>query len=526
MFFKNLDILSSHITLYHKGFLYHSTVASIILSIISFIIIGFFTIIQLIIYIVHIEKPTLTFNNIFLEKAGFIKFNPSSLFHYININRENTDNNTYDEIEFDFEKFRIIGFETYLEEYINNKNINNFNHWLYGPCDNISDFSYMKDLINSENLQKYACLKKYYDLKEQKYINITELNFRWPIIENDKTTKFYSIIIEKCEENTLKEIFNDNKKCKNNLENENIQKYGNINFNFLDKQIDNENLFVPIKTHINKIENKLSNDSYCINNIYFNRLALFTNYNTFLKKNITFNYTHIFDRNDLYVLKKNKEEKNIFVGYYIWLNKRCNYYYREYMTLTKAISNIGGISNVIISIFIFINKIFNKYGILSNSKDLYYTFSKIIKNKKEIKIKKSKFNTFDLEKSSYSNIRGEKNSNMTKNINLESKNNILENNKKNSHENINNFTYIEEKNFKNQYSNIIENNHNTNNNKLEDKNEKLNFFIYLFYKCSCGKAYKHIKLYEDLEMKIVSVENLFQNYLNMNNLIKINNDKG
>ena len=36
---------------------------------------------------------------------------------------------------------------------------------------------------------------------------------------------------------------------------------------------------------------------------------------------------------------------------------------------------------------------------------------------------------------------------MTKNINLESKNNILENNKKNSHENINNFTYIEEKKF-------------------------------------------------------------------------------
>ena len=170
------------------------------------------------------------------------------------------------------------------------------------------------------------------------------------------------------------------------MENENIQKYGNIiNFNFLDKQIDNENLFVPIKTHINKIENKLSNDSYCINNIYFNRLALFTNYNSFLKKNITFNYTHIFDRNDLYVLKKNKEEKNIFVGYYIWLNKRCNYYYREYMTLTKAISNIGGISNVIISIFIFINKIFNKYGILSNSKDLYYTFSKQIKIKKKSK---------------------------------------------------------------------------------------------------------------------------------------------
>ena len=74
MFFKNLDILSSHITLYHKGFLYYSTVASIILSIISFIIIGFFAFIQLIIYIFNIKKPTLTFNNIFLEKAGSIKF--------------------------------------------------------------------------------------------------------------------------------------------------------------------------------------------------------------------------------------------------------------------------------------------------------------------------------------------------------------------------------------------------------------------------------------------------------------------
>ena len=103
------------------------------------------------------------------------------------------------------------------------------------------------------------------------------------------------------------------------------------------------------------------------------------------KKNITYNYTHIFDRNDLHVLQKNKEEKNIFVGYYIWLNKRCNFYYREYMTLTEAITHIGGISNVIISIFIFINKIFNKYGILSNSKDLYYTFSKQIKIKKKSK---------------------------------------------------------------------------------------------------------------------------------------------
>ena len=43
-----------------------------------------------------------------------------------------------------------------------------------------------------------------------------------------------------------------------------------------------------------------------------------------------------------------------------------NLYYREYLTFIDAISNIGGVSNVIISIFFFINKIFNNYAIYSD----------------------------------------------------------------------------------------------------------------------------------------------------------------
>ena len=51
------------------------------------------------------------------------------------------------------------------------------------------------------------------------------------MVKNYNVNKFYSIIIEKCHENTLKEIFN--RKCIDNFENKNIQ----INFNFIDFQV-------------------------------------------------------------------------------------------------------------------------------------------------------------------------------------------------------------------------------------------------------------------------------------------------
>ena len=70
------------------------------------------------------------------------------------------------------------------------------------------------------------------------------------------------------------------------------------------------------------------------------------------------------------------------MGYYIWLNRRVNFYY---ITLTEAISNIGGISNVIISVFFYINKIFNSYANISDIDELLSSFS--VSNKK-INLKK------------------------------------------------------------------------------------------------------------------------------------------
>ena len=506
MFFKLLDILSPHITLYNKGFLYHSTIPSIILSVLLFCFLIIYIFFKICLFIFW-RKPKITFYNNFFTN-DYDEISLDSFSHFINIG----------DGQFDFYQFRIIGFETYLDEYINDRNIYNFNHWLYGPCGNINDVNDISqnDFINRDYFNTYACIKKYYDLKEKKYINIDELNFRWPVVKNYNVNKFYSIIIEKCHENTLKEIFNDNRKCIDNFENKNIQ----INFNFIDFQV-SYYFDELIKTTTKTIGNELSDDNYLINNIYFNNL--------YVRDGYIINSAYSFDRNDIFIRQKNKsEENNIFVGYYIWMNEKCNAYIKTYITIEELIVNIHGISNVIIYIFIFVNKIFNKYGIFSDSKDLFSTFPKKINKKREIKLKNHKFNSFEIKKLSSSNKNQEKNINLTQNIYLESNNNIFEKNKKNSqNENINNFTYIEEKNYKNEISNIIANNDNTNNdNKLNNETEKLNFCIYLLYKLSCRKAYKYLKVYEDLEIKILSVENLFKIHLNINNLMKINNDNG
>ena len=522
MFFKHLDILSPQISLYNKNILYHTSIMSIILSIFCFFIIIILCIGQFLTFFFNIEKPKMTFYSIFLEEAGSISISPNSFFHFINLNKDNHNPETE---EFDFQAFRIIGFETYLEEYINNRNLNNFNHWLYGPCDNESDIQNINTLANEKNFSKYACIKKYYDLNEKKYIDINESNFRWPGIEHGTknfSNKFYSIIIEKCEENTLNEIYNDNRKCKKNMDFEEIKNYGNINFYFIDQQVDEENHFMPIKQYYNRIENKLSKDSYCINNIYLNPIILLTYYNGIFKNNMILNYTQTLDRSDINILSQNKE-KEIYMGYYIWLNKRGNFYSREYMTLTDVISNIGGISNVIISFFIFINKIFNKYAILSDSKDLFSIYEKSVKKcqkmKNEIKLRNLKNENIDSNKSIKSIKEESKNSNFENNIRCKTKNKFDEK----SRNEFNDATYLDEKNYKYEYSDITSNNKNVVENN--SSKEKLNFCKYLIYKLSFGKAFNNLKTYDDFRMKIISVQNLLESYLNINNLIKIENMK-
>lgn len=559
MFCKKLDILSPPITLYNKGILYHSSTPSIVLSIISFIVITIFSIGELVIFIFNADRPTLTLYNKYVQEAGSIGLNSSSFFHFISI-QKNIDNP--EEQEIDFESFRLIGFETYLDEYINDKNLSNFNHWLYGQCNNDTDTIGISDLITQKYFTKSACIKKYFDSKEQKYYDLNESKFKVPKIEHGTinfTKSFYSIIIEDCEDDSLKILFTDNRKCKkeNNTYIKNIIKNGFINFHFIDHEVQNEDYFRPIRKFFHIICHKLSKDNYFINNLYFSPIALISNYHSFFNNKLTSNYSYTLDRNSESIKDKNNE-KNIYISYYLWLNKRINLYYREHLTLIDAISNIGGVSNVIISIFFFINKIFNSYSIYSDSKELFnFSIKQTKNNNQKIKLNHLLYkNNFESsktlppslkEKKEISNIDKEKCTNINKKANennesLSGNGNIFndacikENSCRNSVSSIvngkekdyrNSISYIvngKENNYRNSISYIIIGNENKRFNKRKlEKKGKLTFCEYCKYKISFGKINGELQLYEYFLIKVVSIENLLNNYLKVNDLIKVKN---
>ena len=229
MFLKKCDFLSPQITLYFHGSLSHSSILSGILTIIT-------SIILIITYILYIkdfkdrkdEIPKLLFFTGFKEDVGLYSINSSSLFHYINI--KNYKNNHIDQ-GIDFTNFRIIGFNTYFQYYLEDKNLTKFDHWLYGLCNNYENIE--GNLINKEYFTKSACIKKYFDSKKGKYFEINSSNFIWPSLEHGTSSsknKFYSIIIEKCEDNSLKEILGEGFECKNNIKINETFKYGGSTF--------------------------------------------------------------------------------------------------------------------------------------------------------------------------------------------------------------------------------------------------------------------------------------------------------
>ena len=383
MFIKKLDYLSPPITFYHKGLLFHSSIVSGIISIISIIVIIIFTVYYSM-EIIEKKNPKSSSYYTYIEDSGIFPMNSSSLFHFISgVSRES--NFTSNGIDFTF--VRLIGFEVFFKAYLNDNNLSHYNHWLYGKC-STKDIEGIDNLIQYDFFEKSACIRKYFNKEEQKYYDVEDPKFRWPVIAHgtaNKDVQLYNIIAEKCEESTLNLILGEGHQCENLSDYEsylNNNFFGELFIYIINYSVDILNYTNPYKKNIEMIGNVLSNNYYSVNHLNFNPSIIRT-YNGLIYDKYIEECAPIFERHEVYSF--DKEKTNIYSIFAIWLKNKLYKNERSYKKLQDVISSIGGIYQSITIIAAFINSIYNKFIVIS---DIEVLLNSIIHSEKHSNEKK------------------------------------------------------------------------------------------------------------------------------------------
>ena len=591
MFIKKFDMLSPPITLYYKEEGQHSSIFSAILSIIAYTLVtigGFYYGIQFI----NKESPKAYFFNRYVEDAGYFPLNSSSMFNFIQI----TDTRTNEEVPFDFSSFRAVGFDdVFSDEYMNNPNIiKEKDHWIYGYCNNNSDTEGIAHLINFSYYEQSACIRKYYDKNKKKYFNTGENGFRWPVIEkgcSNPERTYYGIIIQRCDEapDLLKLQGVD---CKSREEINDVINKVSLKYQLVDHYADMLNYKMPFTKYFYEVTSAITNDVYIVNHLNFNPANMLTHNGIFFDNQIN-ERSYFFTQNEKHTVNVTPDQSlnGCLIGIYFWMQNTLQYYERNYDRLQDVLSDIGGISSIVVTLAYFINLLINNYVILLDTEECVLntdkcnyqrgeTFKKptIMRKRKDILFPPKRVygstgrNNYaedpqEQQSSNYqrlmkdgvdiyqnNNIKDEKaeqymniylkRNNMLKNYyqnNKESKEgstsaNNPQNtrriysrrglhyyNRKDYLENISN--YKREKTFKNPN---IENKENLDNNDSDNKYriiEKQNFtwIKYVWFMITCGKSDKKIAYYETFRAKLISEENIIQNYLDIYKLLKLNN---
>ena len=557
MFLRKVDFISPPITIFYKGESSHSSIFSGILSLIVYTVSTVFGIKFFVNYLRH-SNPQVYYYNRYVEDAGKFPINSSSLFNFIQIIDTITNTPTI----IDFDSVRIIGIEETIDAYENNNNLSEYNHWIYGNCNNSTDTEGIKELIKFQHFNESACIRKYYNKNEQKYYDTNDQKFIWPTLlygcSNPNRT-FYGIILEKCRNDTLKKLV-DGKTCNPQEEIIEYIRNNSINLQMIDNYADVVNYENPFIKYFYSISNALFENVFTINHLNLNPATLITDDDLFFDKTKELE-SYFYEQNE----KMTKSSLNgIYVAFYFWMQNRMQYYERKYSKFQDALSDIGGLASLFITFANFINYTISNFVILFDTEELLneIEFSKkydknilrndIYKNLKErksISISRDYFPPIRKAINSNTNINNSSLNNKSISNNVLFKSRTLkfdENNKLNNMEikNIENINIydIEKRNksFNNNNLNIIINSEECknkydeqnrskdilSNNKISEinykilKKKKINFYQYMIHVIFCEKYKPRINDIEDFRCRIISEENLILNYLSVCKLLK------
>ena len=585
MFIKQFDMLSPPITLFFRGEKKHHSYFSAFLTILAYTIIVIFGIYYILEFI-NRENPTAYFFNRYVDDAGVFPVNSTSMFSFIQL----VDTVTNKVVPMDFQAFRILGFdEVYANTYISDddgstprqREPTEFNHWLYGPCNNKSDTSGIGYLIDFDHFEESACIRKYYDKNKRRYFDTNDPNFRWPVIvkgcSNPERT-FYGIIMEKCRNDEAHSL-SGYAQCKTESEINNVINKNSVILQLMDQYADALNYEMPFEKYFYAVTTALTSDNYVVNHLNFNPSMMIT-HNGFFFDNIVKEPSYLFTQNEKQtILTDNSSNVNIYgclLGFYFWMQNSLQYYERNYKRIQDILSDIGGINNIVIAAAEVINFIVKGYIIILDTQDLISSIDDKNFNEKELNKRPSIFkknpeklfppkrlyynnnirrieHRNDQQQSNYQrlmkdgidiyqNISSKENekSEFYKN-NIKRKylsNNYIDNSEQNSQQinkgeykgrgnntrenySRNLSTYNEKKEYTNSKALYNEQvNERKGGSTEESSDQKISYFSYIKYIICFKKNNSKILYYEDFRNEVISEENLLQFQIDIYQLLK------
>ena len=591
MFFKKLDMLSPPITLYFKEDKEHSSIFSGILTLIAYILV-FISGVYYALDFINKESPKAYFFNRYIEDAGTFPLNSSSMFNFIQI----VDTRTNEEVPFDFQVFRAIGFDdVYYEEYMANPNIlEEKDHWVYGYCNNSSDTKGIGYLIDFKYYEQSACIRKYYDKNTKKYYNTGEEGFRWPIIKkgcSNPERTYYGLILQRCDK-APDLLQKQGTECKSESQITEYLSKVSLKYELIDHYADMLNYKMPFTKYFYEVTSAIANGIYIVNHLNFNPANMLT-HNGIIFDNQVSERSYFFTQNEKHTvdqasLPEGQSLNGCLIGIYFWMQNTLQYYERNYDRLQDVLSDIGGISSIVLTIAYLINILVNDYIILLDTQDFVLSTDESM-NMREMSKKPTIFikakeimtpprRTYispgrnsnlqdnpDQQSSNYQRLMKDGVEIYQNNINQNEekmepfsniyfkRNNALNSYKRNNNEkkevtnennnyNINARIYSRRgiqnynKNYKKSFgdaSSTFKRETNFKNSRLEKKEslednssiQKQNFtwIKFIWYLLSCKTNDKKIDYYETFRAKLISEENIIENYLDIYKLLKINN---
>ena len=381
MFIKNFDFLSPDITLYHLEKDQHSSLFS---GIVSLLLILFGGILAVIFSLDLIERknPTAYYSKTWEKDIGIFPIDDDRFLHFITVF---SDRFPYED-EFDSTLMTFFGFMKYNKSIFLNKEVNNYEHWVYSPCDEdyLQKFPEFNDFVDYNFTR--LCISYYYDNITKNYTHISDKNFIWPDIrhgiENENTT-FYSIIMANCFKN---EDINITDCFDGNVKYQGMQNFI-LNFTYAEPSVELSNYKKPIKNRLKTISFSLTKSFIFNANITMTPIKIYSNNGIVFDSEKIYTGQKYLSKTYSYSYETNL---NLYGGISIKLENDEEIYFRNYKKLQDIAGGVDGFTEILVLLFKFINLfIYHDFQVV-------YDFNKIIEGRitklnKRITVNQSKY---------------------------------------------------------------------------------------------------------------------------------------